>query len=727
MSSHKFEDQIIMKLRLMLMTALLALCLSSCNDKQGFQKETEDPRMNTFLREWGGPYKGVPTFNDLDLNDLKPALILAMDQTKNEIAQIANQDEEPSFQNTIIALEKNGQLLDQIFSYYGVLSSNLSTKQFRDIQKEMAPKISKFYTEINHNEKIFKRIKYLYEKKDSLKLDKKQERLLNLKYKNLVRNGAELDDIDKAEYQKINMRLSELHTIFSNNVLAEEENYYLLLDVSQLSGLPESLVESYKIAAETLGFEDRFAVTNTRSSMEPFLKFSEERDLRETVWVNYYSRGDNNDAFDNNEIITEILKLRHKRSQLLGYENYALWRLENRMAKNPETALALLKSVWPYARSKIHEEVNDMEKIAKLANENIKIKPWDYRFYAEKVRQEKYNLNSQEIKNYLQIENLIEAMFFVAKELFNFKFVEVKNNTVPVFHPDVRVWEVTNATNNEHIGLWYLDPFARKGKRSGAWATTYRSYSSLLNQTSVLSSNNSNFVKGSKGQPNLISWDDATTFFHEFGHALHSLSSNVHYPGLGGGVRDYTEFQSQLLERWLLSEPVVNKFLIHYQTDEPIPKGLVEKIRNASKFNQGFSTGEYLASAIVDLEYHMTDPEKLNPHEFEKSVLNNYQMPDEIVMRHRSTHFGHIFSGEGYSAGYYGYIWADVLTSDAAEYFESADNGLFNKELSKKLVKYLFAPRNSIAPEEAYINFRGQEATIDALMRDRGFSGAIDQ
>lgn len=716
-----------MKLSFILITTFLALCIASCRDTQDFQVKTEDPRMNTFLREWDGPYQGVPTFDDLDLNDLKPALILAMEQTQNEITQIANQDETPSFENTIISLEKSGQLLDRIFSYYGVLSSNLSTGQFRDIQKEMAPKISKFYTQINHNENIFKRIKYLYENKDLLKLDKKQERLLTLKYKNLVRNGAELDEVNKARYQEINMRLSELHTLFSNNVLADEENYYLLLDGSQLSGLPESLIESYKIAAETLGFEDNFAVTNTRSSMEPFLKFSEERELREKVWRDYYSRGDNNDAFDNNQIITEILKLRHKRSQLLGYENYALWRLENRMAKNPETALALLKAVWPYAVSKIHEEVDDMEKIAKLANKNIKIKPWDYRFYAEKVRQQKYNLNSQEIKNYLQIENLIQAMFFVAKELFNFKFIEVKNNTVPVFHPDVRVWEVTNAISDEHVGLWYLDPFARKGKRSGAWATTYRSYSSLLNQTSVLSSNNSNFVKGSKDQPNLISWDDATTFFHEFGHALHSLSSNVHYPGLGGGVRDYTEFQSQLLERWLLSEPVVNNFLIHYQTHEPIPQELLRRIRNASKFNQGFSTGEYLASAIVDLEYHMTDPEGLNPHEFEISVLNNYQMPNEIVMRHRSTHFGHIFSGEGYSAGYYGYIWADVLTSDAAEYFESAEDGLFNKDLSKKLVRHLFAPRNSIDPKEAYLNFRGQEPTIDALMRDRGFSEAIDQ
>ncbi|MBR88595.1 MAG: hypothetical protein CMK38_06600 [Porticoccaceae bacterium] len=494
-----------------------------------------------------------------------------------------------------------------------------------------------------------------------------------------------------------------------------------MIDSSNLSGLPQSLISSYSQAAEALGYEKKYLIANTRSSVEPFLKFSAERNLRKKVWMNYYNRGDNGDLFDNNDIIKEILKLRHERSKLLGYENYAEWRLEDRMAGHPDNALNLLKSVWPFAVSKINDEVREMQKIASKEQKSIKIKPWDYRYYAEKVRQKKYDLSSDEVKNYLQMENLINAMFFVANELFDFKFIEIKDNSVPLFHSDVRVWEVKSISSDEHVGLWYLDPFARKGKRSGAWATTYRSYSDFLGETSVLSSNNSNFVKSGEGQKTLISWDDATTFFHEFGHALHSLSSNVNYPGLGGGVRDYTEFQSQLLERWLLSDRVISKFLVHHETEEVIPNSLVSKIRDASKFNQGFATGEYLASAIVDLEYHTSNPNDISPDEFERTILSNYGMPEEIVMRHRSTHFGHIFSGEGYSAGYYGYIWADVLTSDAAEYFQSSKNGLFNAELSEKLVKFLFEPRNSIDPMEAYRKFRGKDPDIKALMRDRGF------
>ncbi len=706
-------------MRLIPVAALFLMLLIGCERYEASEDERLD--MNSFTREWTGPYGGVPNFTDLNLNDLKSALIMGMDQTRSEIYEIANQSEKPTFENTILALEETGRLLDRVFSYYGVLSSNLSTPEFRTIQESMAPKISQFYAEINHDNKIFKRIEHLFTNKELLALDKEQERLLTLKYKNLIRNGAALSDSQKRRYQNINIRLSELHTKFSNNVLSEEENYFVIIDSSNLSGLPQSLISSYSQAAEALGYEKKYLIANTRSSVEPFLKFSAERNLRKKVWMNYYNRGDNGDLFDNNDIIKEILKLRHERSKLLGYENYAEWRLEDRMAGHPDNALNLLKSVWPFAVSKINDEVREMQKIASKEQKSINIKPWDYRYYAEKVRQKKYDLSSDEVKNYLQMENLINAMFFVANELFDFKFIEIKDNSVPLFHSDVRVWEVKSISSDEHVGLWYLDPFARKGKRSGAWATTYRSYSDFLGETSVLSSNNSNFVKSGEDQKTLISWDDATTFFHEFGHALHSLSSNVNYPGLGGGVRDYTEFQSQLLERWLLSDRVISKFLVHHETEEVIPNSLVSKIRDASKFNQGFATGEYLASAIVDLEYHTSNPNDISPDEFERTILSNYGMPEEIVMRHRSTHFGHIFSGEGYSAGYYGYIWADVLTSDAAEYFQSSKNGLFNAELSEKLVKFLFEPRNSIDPMEAYRKFRGKDPDIKALMRDRGF------
>ena len=503
--------------------------------------------------------------------------------------------------------------------------------------------------------------------------------------------------------------------------LADEEGYVTYLTKDQLSGLSEPLIKAYAKAATDRGEEGKYAVTNTRSSMDPFLTYSDERDLREKVWNNYYSRGDNGDDHDNNENISKILKLRKERVGLLGYDNYADWRLQNRMAKNPENAMTLMNAVWPASIARVKEEVADMQAVADANGDKITIEPWDYRYYAEKVRKKKYDLDSDEVKQYLQLDKLREAMFFVAGELFNFKFSEIAEGKVPVFHPDVKVWEVNDKTTGEHIGLWYLDPFARKGKRSGAWATTYRSHTTFDGKKTVLGSNNSNFVKPAPGEPVLVSWDDAETFFHEFGHALHFFASEVRYPTLNGGVRDYTEFQSQLLERWLSTDKVIDNYLVHYKTGEPIPKVLVEKIKKAATFNQGFATTEYLASALMDMKFHLADPSTIDVDKFEKETLAELKMPKELVMRHRTPHFGHVFSGEGYATAYYGYMWADVLTSDAAEAFAEAPEGFYDKEVADKLVKYLFAPRNAMDPAEAYRKFRGRDANIKALMKDRGF------
>jgi peptidyl-dipeptidase Dcp len=456
--------------------------------------------------------------------------------------------------------------------------------------------------------------------------------------------------------------------------------------------------------------------------MDPFLTYSDERDLREKVWKTYYSRGDNGDEHDNNALIVEILKLRHERVKLLGYENYAAWRLENRMAREPGNAIALMEKVWPAATKRARREVKDMQRLARKEGDKITIEPWDYRYYANKVRKARYALDSNEVKQYLQLDKLREAMFMVAGELFNFAFTPVEEGAVPVFHPDVKVWEVTDRDSGEHVGLWYLDPFARPGKRSGAWATSYRGHETFDGKQTVLCSNNSNFIKAPPGQPVLVSWDDAETFFHEFGHALHALSSKVDYPTLNGGVRDYTEFQSQLLERWLSTDRVIEKYLVHHETGEPMPDALVAKIEKAATFNQGFATTEYLASAILDMRFHMIDPEGLDPDAFERETLEELGMPREIVMRHRSPQFGHVFSGEGYSAGYYGYMWADVLTSDAAEAFERSKGGYYDEAWAKKLVDHLFAPRNAVDPAQAYRAFRGRDAKVDALMRDRGFA-----
>ncbi|MGB5660515.1 MAG: M3 family metallopeptidase [Thermoanaerobaculia bacterium] len=676
---------------------------------------------DVLLAEWVGPYGGVPAFDQMDLEGVRPALEAGMALNLEEIDAIASNPEPPTFENTIVAMEDVGRDLDRAFTYYRIWSANLSSPDFREIQQEMAPKLAEFRSKITQNAKLFERIKAVYEsdERDGLRPD--QQRLVWLVYDGFARNGATLEGEAKERYAAINQRLAELNTKFANNILADEEGYVLYLTKDQLRGLPDSLIQAAAAAASERGHEDEYAITNTRSSMDPFLTFSEERDLREKVWRTYYSRGDNADEHDNNALIPEILQLRNERVQLLGYENYAQWRLEDRMAKTPQGAFELMETVWPAALARVEEEVADMQAIAEAEGSGIEIEPWDYRYYAEKVRKAKYDLDSEEVKQYLQLDNLREAMFFVAGEIFNFAFTPVAEGSVPVFHEDVRVWEVTDKDTGAHIGLWYLDPYARRGKRSGAWATTYRTHENIDGEITVLGSNNSNFIKGTPGEPVLISWDDATTLFHEFGHALHYLSSTVDYPTLNSGVRDFTEFQSQLLERWLLTDEVIDNYLVHVETGEPMPEDLVARIKKAATFNQGFSTTEYLACAMMDMKYHTMDPAGLDVDTFERTMLAEMNMPDEIPMRHRSPQFGHIFSSEGYSAGYYGYMWADVLTADAAEAFREAPGGFYDKELAGNLVENLFAPRNSIDPAEAYRAFRGRDAEVAALMRDRGF------
>ncbi len=674
---------------------------------------------NPLLKEWTGPYGGVPAFDKMKLDDIMPAFEKGMAENLADIENIANNPAPPTFENTIVALERSGEALSRGFPYFGIWSSNISSSEFRKIQGQLAPKFSEMSSKIQQNKKLFKRVKAVYE--NSLKRPKQadQQRLIELTYNGFAMNGAELNDKDKEKYAAINKELSSIYTKFSNNILHDEENYATFIDKDQLGGLSESYVKAAAAAAQSRGKPGMYAVTNTRSSMDPFLTYSDERELRKKVWTNYYSRGDNNDEYDNNKLITKILQLRKQRVNLLGYDNYAQWRLQDRMAKTPENALGLLQAVWPAAIARVEEEVADMQVIAN--KDNITIKPWDYRYYAEKVRKKKYDLDSNEVKQYLELGNLTDALHYVAGELFNFKFTALPVGTVPVYHPDVKVWEVIDKTTDEHIGLWYLDPFSRKGKRSGAWATSYRSHTTYDGKETVLSSNNSNYVKPSPGESVLISWDDAETFFHEFGHALHALSSNVRYPTLNGGVRDYTEFQSQLLERWLSTDKVINRFLKHHKTGKVIPKKLIAKIKKAATFNQGFTTTEYMASALMDMEYHLADPTNLDPDAFERKTLKKLNMPEEIVMRHRSPHFGHVFSGEGYATAYYGYMWADVLTSDASEAFEEAPGGFYDTQMAQKLVKHLFAPRNTVDPAEAFRAFRGRDAKIDALMRDRGF------
>ena len=709
-------------------TSLVAIIFSiyafnACSPKKESESEIENKPMteNILMKEWTGPYGGVPAFDQMKVGDIKEAMTKSIDIKLSEIDEIANNQEPATFENTIEAMERSGKELERVFTYYGIFSGNLSSPEFREIQGEIVPLLSEYRSKITQNKNLFLRIKTVYENSKTTPLDPDQQRVVELTYKSFEMDGAELDDAKKERYAAINKELSNLYNKFSNNVLHDEEVYITYLSEDQLGGLPEGFVKSAAKIATDNGQDGKYAITNTRSSMDPFLTYSTERELRKQVWTNYYSRGDNNDEFDNKELIAKILQLRKERVELMGYANFADWRLQDRMAKTPENATKLMEAVWPAAIARVAEEVEDMQQIANQNGDNITIEPWDYRFYAEKVRKSKYNLNSDEVKQYLQLNKLTEAMHFVAGELFNFKFTPVPEGSVPVYHPDVKVWEVTDKDSGKNIGLWYLDPYARQGKRSGAWANTYRGHSTFDGPKNVLASNNSNFVKPAPGEALLVSWDDATTFFHEFGHALHFFSSNVKYPTLDGGVRDYTEFQSQLLERWLSTDEVIQNFLVHQKTGEPMPAELVQKIKKASTFNQGFSTTEYLASAIMDMKFHLADPTNIDIAKFERETLASLNMPKELPMRHRTPHFGHVFSGEGYATAYYGYMWADVLTSDAAEAFAQAKGGFYDKELAAKLVKYLFAPRNAIDPAEAYRLFRGRDAKIDALMRDRGF------
>jgi peptidyl-dipeptidase Dcp len=680
--------------------------------------------VNPLLAEWTGPYGGVPAFDQLDLAALEPAMDIAIRDHLAELDAIAADPNPPSFANTIVAMERSGQPLERVFAYYGVWSSNLSTPEFREVQARLAPKLAQYSTAVVQHAALFARIAAVRQGPEFAGLSGPEQRLVQLTFERFARQGASLEGAARARYAAIQEELAQLHTRFANNVLADEEEVVTFLREDQLGGLSPSFVAAAKAAAAARGKSDGYAITNTRSAVEPFLTYSTDRGLREQVWRAYVQRGDRGDAHDNKALVAAILALRHERSALLGYPNYATWRLEDRMAKTPERALELMMQVWPAAIARAKQEVADMQRVADREAKAAKvprfaIEAWDYRHYAEKVRLSRYALDSDEVSKYLELERLREAMFMVAGELFGLSFEPVAAGEVPVFHESVRVWRVSRG--GELVGLWYLDPFARPGKRSGAWATSYRGRATVPAPTTVLSSNNSNFIAGAPGEPVLVSWDDARTFFHEFGHALHALTADVDYPTLNGGVRDYTEFQSQLLERWLLTDRVIDGYLRHVDTGAPMPAELVAKLRKAATFNQGFATAEYLASAIIDLKLHMIDPAGLDPAAFERDTLAELGMPPQIVMRHRIPHFGHVFSGEGYAAGYYGYLWADVLTADAAEAFADAPGGLYDAALAKRLREHLFAPRNAVDPAEAYRAFRGRDATIDALMRDRGF------
>ncbi len=677
---------------------------------------------NPLLEKWEGPYGGIPPFDRVQISLFKPALEAAMAEQLEEIQKIANDPAAPDFQNTIVALERSGRTLGRVGTVYGVWGATMSGPEYQAVQREMAPRLAAFQDQITQNEALFKRVETVYNSPAKAKLTPEEQRVTWLYYTNFVRAGARLNADAKKRLSQINQQLAGLYTKFSQNVLAEETDQFLVLKTEdELAGLPQSLRDAAAAAAETKKQPGTWVIVNTRSSIDPFLTYSDRRDLREKAWRMFVNRGDNGGEHDNNAIITEILQLRAERAKLLGYPTHAHWRLENAMAKTPERAMELMEAVWKPSVARVHEEVADMQALADKEGAKIKIEPWDYRYYMEKVRKAKYDLDQNEVKPYLQLEKLREGIFWVAGELFNFNFTPV--TSVPVAHPDIRVWEVTDKTSKRHVGLWYFDPYARAGKRSGAWMNAYRTQERVNGEITTIVSNNSNFVKGKPGEQVLISWDDATTMFHEFGHALHGLNSNVTYPSVAGTAvaRDYVEFPSQLLEHWLSTPEVLQRFALHYQTGKPIPQALVDKINRSATFNQGFATVEYLSAALIDMKLHLAGDRKIDADVFERETLAQMGMPKEIVMRHRTPQFLHIFSGDSYSAGYYSYLWSDVLTADAFGAFVEG-KGPYDRAVAERLRKYVFSVGNTTDPAEGYRSFRGRDPKIDALMKKRGFA-----
>ena len=667
------------------------------------------------LQEWTGPYEGVPPWDKVKVAQFPAAFQAAMHASKAEFEAMLAKPEAITFDNTITASELSGEKIGRLFSIWGVHSSNLSNPDVRKIQAEWEPKVSAFFSELSLDARYFQRVKYLYDQRANLGLDAKQMRLLERTYDGLVRNGAMLDAGKKAQVISIETDLAKKFSAFSEKVLADEETFILITDAADLAGLPESYVAAIQAAAKAKG-QTGWAVVNTRSAVQPFLENSTRRDLREKVWRAFTMRGDNQNANDTNATIAEILKLRQQRAEILGFPTHAHYRMADTMAKDPNKAMDLMMKVWPAAVARVKEEVADMQAIANA--DNIIIAPWDYRFYAEKVRKAKYDLDQEAVKPYFQLDNMVAAMFDAAGKLYGMSFSE-NTGTVPVFEPKVRTFEVKR--DGKVVGLFYLDNFARAGKRSGAWMTTYRSQHKLGGKNDiVLASNNNNFVPGADGVPTLISIDDASTLFHEFGHAIHYLNYDITWPGLGGTPRDFVEYPSQVNENWLLTPYVLNTYAKHYKTGEPIPAALVEKIRASDTFNQGFSTVEYLSSAILDMKLHNRSEPVTDPRAFERDTLAEIGMPKEMVMRHRLPQFNHLFADDGYSAGYYSYLWSETMDADTwAAFTEKGD--VWDKATAERFRSMLLATGNETDRIEAYRAFRGRDPDVKYIMKKRGF------
>src|ERR1700744_1749244 len=668
---------------------------------------------NPFFEDWTAPH-GAPPLDQIKPEHFPPAYDRALAEHTAEIAAIAENPAAPSFDNVVGGLEKSGQLLTRVEGVFHNLAPASTNEALQAIELEMAPGLSAHWSAISMHPVLFARLDAVWRRRDALGLDAESLRVLERYHLDFVRSGAQLKGDGRDRLAAIAQRLRELGPPFSQNVLGDEEDWTLSLNESQMAGVAPAIRDAAAAKAAALKLDAPFAVTLSRPSVEPFLQYADDRGLREQLYRAWTARGDNDNAYNNSAIISEMLALRSERAKLLGYENFAAFKLADSMAGTPAKARALLEEVGEPARLRAMEERDALQSLITREGNNFRLAPWDWRYYAEKLRQEKYAFDAEELKPYFQLSNLIEAAFFTAGKLFGLNFHERRD--IPVYHPDVRVWEVLR--EGQVIGLFYGDYFARTGKQGGAWMSSFRDQQTLDGDILPIIINNSNF---SKSDPSLLSFDDAVTLFHEMGHALHGLLSQVRFPRLSGTnvARDFVELPSQLYEHWLEEKEVLMRFARHYRTGEPLPAALMEKLLAARNFGQGFATVEFLASAFLDMDFHSQRLENADPAALQKNSLAGIGMPDEIVPRHAAPHFGNIFAGEGYSAGYYSYLWSEVLDADGFGAFTDAKDP-FAPALAKKLHDYIYSAGGTRDFTEAYRSFRGRDPEIEALLKGRG-------
>ena len=678
---------------------------------------------NPFFQPWTTPF-GVPPFADIRPEHFRPAFERGMAEHKADTDAIVADEGPADFDSVIAPLERMGALLRRTNGVFWNLTGSNTNEQLQAIEREMSPILARHYHAISMNPDLFRRVEEAWNNRDDLSLDEEQARVLDLTYEGFVRDGAKLPPEKKERLSAIIERLAVLGTQFSQNVLADETSYVLVLEnEDDLAGLPPVLVDAMAQAAAERGHTGKHVITLSRSLVVPFLQYASVRELREKAFAAWIHRGENGGSTDNRAVVAEMVRLRAERAQLLGFETFADYKLEPMMAKTPEAVRTLLDQVWDKAVVRAGEEEGELRKAMHREGANFAFAPHDWRYYAEKVRRETFDIDEAEIKPYLALDNVIAAAFDTAHQLFGLDFTERRD--IPTYHPDVRVFDVTDR-DGRHVALFLGDYFSRSSKKSGAWNSSFRSQEHMdADDVRPIVVNVMNFARGSENDPNLLSIDDARTLFHEFGHALHTMLSDVTYPSIAGTSvpRDFVEFPSQLYEHWFMRDEVLRRFARHAKTDEPMPEDLIARIKKARNFNQGFSTVEYCASAIVDLDFHLLQSDEITEHfdpvAFERRVLDRIGMPDAIVMRHRTPHFGHIFSGDGYSAGYYSYLWSEVLDADGFGAFEEVDD-IYDAATAERLYKYVLSAGDTREPAEAYRLFRGRMPSVETLLEKRG-------